>query len=53
MDSIREILINYQHLLLDKINDEFYRSINCKVDWNARMVSLKGPRGAGKTTLML
>ncbi len=52
-DSIHKNLIDYQLVLLKKVNNRFYRSIFSKIDWNIRMIALKGPRGAGKTTLML
>jgi len=32
---------------------DFVRSIMNEIDWNARMIGIKGARGVGKTTLML
>jgi predicted AAA+ superfamily ATPase len=46
-------LQDYQLTLLKQVNNKFYRSIYYKIDWDIRMVGLKGPRGVGKTTLML
>lgn len=31
----------------------FRRSLHDRIDWNDRLVCIKGPRGVGKTTLML
>ncbi len=46
-------LQDYQITLIKQVNNKFYRSIYDRIDWNSRMIGLKGPRGAGKTTLML
>ena len=31
----------------------FFRFLYGKIDWDERMLAIKGPRGAGKTTMML
>lgn len=36
-----------------QIGNTFVRFLNESINWNQRMLALKGPRGAGKTTLML
>ncbi len=46
-------LQDYQITLIKQVNNKFYRSIYDRIDWNTRMIGLKGPRGAGKTTIML
>lgn len=46
-------LQDYQITLIKQVNNKFYRSIYHRIDWNTRMIGLKGPRGSGKTTLML
>lgn len=39
--------------LLRETTSTFHRYIYDQIDWNARMVCLLGPRGVGKTTLVL
>lgn len=39
--------------LLKNTSDGFFRFLYNEVQWNQRMIAIKGPRGAGKTTLML
>lgn len=48
-----EILYNYHDNLIDQVNNNFYRYLWNEVKWNQRMLVIKGPRGSGKTTLML
>lgn len=48
-----QVLINFQDTLLQSINNNFRRYLHEKINWNQRMIGIKGPRGAGKTTLML
>lgn len=53
MDNLHKNLHDYQINLLRQVDDKFYRSVYNKIDWSNRMIGLKGPRGTGKTTLML
>ncbi|MBA7577637.1 hypothetical protein ES708_19490 [subsurface metagenome] len=46
-------LINYQDELLKTINKKFFRFLYDRIEWDQRMIAIKGPRGTGKTTLML
>lgn len=39
--------------LLKEISTAFHRYMYNRINWNARMVGLMGPRGIGKTTLVL
>lgn len=48
-----ETLLQYQDNLLRVINNSFRRYLHPKINWKQRMIGIKGPRGAGKTTLML
>ncbi len=48
-----EKLFEYQHILLKNVNDQFERFLMKRIHWEERMVGIKGPRGSGKTTLML
>ena len=49
MDS----LYYYNDILSDKISLDFKRSLFDIIDWNQKMIAIKGARGVGKTTLML
>ncbi|MDZ7742453.1 MAG: AAA family ATPase [Bacteroidota bacterium] len=46
-------LFEFQDNLLRNINNDRRRFLHSKINWNERMIAIKGPRGAGKTTLML
>lgn len=35
------------------VETRFIRSLMDEINWNARLIGIKGPRGVGKTTLML
>lgn len=35
------------------VETRFIRSLMGEIDWNARLIGIKGPRGVGKTTLLL
>lgn len=52
MDNM-EPLLQYQDNLLRSVNDSFRRYLHSIINWEQRMIGIKGPRGAGKTTLML
>ena len=48
-----EGLFEFQENLLRPVNNDFRRYLHNQINWNQRMIGIKGPRGAGKTTLML
>ncbi|MDB4583112.1 AAA family ATPase [Draconibacterium sp.] len=48
-----EVLLEFQENILRNVKNEFRRYLHEKINWNQRMIAIKGPRGAGKTTLML
>jgi uncharacterized protein len=48
-----ETLFEFQDNILRKVKNDFRRYLHEKINWNQRMIAIKGPRGAGKTTLML
>jgi len=48
-----EPLFLYQDNLLRAVNNAFRRYLHPKINWKQRMIAIKGPRGTGKTTLML
>src|SRR5690554_619015 len=48
-----DVLFEFQETLLRPVKNHFRRYLHGQMDWKQRMIGLKGPRGAGKTTLML
>lgn len=48
-----EVLIQYQDNILRAVTNSFRRYLHSTINWNQKMIGIKGPRGAGKTTLML
>lgn len=46
-------LIAFMEERLKDVSLSFKRYMYAKINWNARMVGLTGPRGVGKTTMML
>src|SRR5690606_32259641 len=48
-----ESLFIFQNGLLASVSNGFRRFLHDKINWKLRMIGIKGPRGAGKTTLML
>jgi len=46
-------LISYQNKLLTQTSNNWYRSVFKKLNWEQRLLGIKGLRGVGKTTLML
>jgi len=48
-----EPLIQYQDNILRTIDNSFRRYLHSIINWDQRMIGIKGPRGSGKTTLIL
>lgn len=48
-----DTLFEFQENILHSVNNDLRRYLHQQINWNQRMVGIKGPRGAGKTTLML
>lgn len=48
-----ELLIDFQDSVLRGVQNDFRRYLHNKINWNQRMIGIKGPRGSGKTTLLL
>lgn len=48
-----EVLYVFHDNMLRQAKDGFYRFLYEKVNWEQRLIAIKGPRGAGKTTMML
>ena len=50
---IAQQLYSYLELQLALTSDKFYRYLYDKIDWKGRMIGVVGPRGVGKTTMVL
>lgn len=53
---MENVLDAFRQDLLDRLlftSSDFHRYLYPKIDWNARMICIKGPKGVGKTTLIL
>ena len=50
---IDQTLIAYMKEMLRNTPDRFRRYMFNRIDWNARMVGIIGPRGVGKSTMIL
>jgi len=48
-----ETLFEQSQQRIKRVKSDFFRSIFYTIDWNCRLIEIKGPRGVGKTTLML
>ena len=48
-----DFLRKTQNHLLNRINDKFFRFTFKDINWNQPLIGIKGPRGTGKTTMML
>ena len=46
-------LFEYSNKLTSEVNTNFFRYMYDEMNWNNRMICLIGPRGVGKTTLIL
>lgn len=48
-----EALQSYHDTVLRQLKARHVRDVYYRIPWQQRMIAIKGPRGAGKTTLML
>lgn len=48
-----EKLISFQARLLSRVSDRFFRFLYHQLPWHQRFLAIKGPRGTGKTTMLL
>ena len=46
-------LFEYSHKLIQETDTKFFRYMYDNINWKSRMIGLIGPRGVGKTTLVL
>ena len=51
--NLLETLFAKQDRLLSLTSTEIIRTLMYQINWDAQLVAIKGPRGVGKTTLML
>ena len=50
--ELQPLFDNY-HRKIAKVNLDFKRYLYSQINWNARMIGIKGARGVGKTTMLL
>lgn len=48
-----DLLLEHYHQQLKRVTLRFKRYLYSKINWEARIIGIKGARGVGKTTLML
>ena len=48
-----ETLRKFSSLLVSQTNTHYVRDLYYEIDWDARLIGIKGGRGTGKTTLLL
>lgn len=48
-----DMLFEFQENLLRPVKNDFRRYLHKEINWNQRMIAVKGMRGTGKTTLLL
>ena len=46
-------LFDAQERKLRAVSSAFHRSLYPEIDWNDRLLCIKGPKGTGKTTMLL
>ena len=47
-----EILYRNSHRNVSQVSMDFKRNLHSTINWNARIIGIKGPKGVGKSTLM-
>jgi len=52
ISDLRPLIENY-HRKISRIDLRFKRYLYNQINWKARMIGIKGPRGVGKTTMLL
>jgi len=54
MDELNvDILIDLYHRKLTRTKSLFYRYLYNRINWDARLIAIRGARGVGKTTMLL
>lgn len=52
MDVNAEILYRNSHRNVTQVSMNFKRELHNKINWDARIIGIKGPKGVGKSTLL-
>lgn len=52
LEDLEEIMRSYRNKL-SVVGTTFHRGLYTKIDWDDRLIGIKGPRGSGKTTMLL
>ena len=52
MEINPEILYRNSHRLVEQVSMKFQREMLHTINWNARIIGIKGPKGVGKSTLI-
>jgi predicted AAA+ superfamily ATPase len=52
MSNMERLILQYR-ALLERTSTQMLRFIQSKINWDNRMIAILGPRGVGKTTVML
>lgn len=48
-----ETLLAYNNVMIGRVKSDFHRYLYDEIDWNDHMIGIVGPRGVGKTTMVL
>ena len=48
-----EVLLEQSRALVTRVSTDFIRDLTQRIDWNSRMIVIRGQRGVGKTTMLL
>ena len=48
-----EQLFEINNSLIRQVDDKFTRSLAYQINWNSRLIEIRGARGVGKTTMLL
>ena len=51
-DEIK-ILIDASDRMVSSVSTDFRRYLSSKIDWSEQLLCIKGPKGTGKTTIVL
>lgn len=52
MDFNPDILYRNSRRIISQVSLEFKRELHDRINWNARIIGIKGPKGVGKSTLL-
>ncbi|MBO4661633.1 MAG: AAA family ATPase [Bacteroidaceae bacterium] len=52
MNSTTEILYRNSHRLVSQVSMKFKRELLGRINWNSRLIGIKGPKGVGKSTML-